>query len=167
MQRENVLHLALELGVLLFIVLACLGLLFPIWSVTNNYPFYLTNVIFIAVFVMGMRLLFGLNYSFLAKRQEWKIGMMLAMVPLLFFLISSLTGFMAEVEESSFDSITGHLPEPDRESSNNYIWREMILTGVGAILCCFLLPIRLFISIWQQRNKTGKKQNVFQDEDEY
>lgn len=167
MQRENVLHIALEVGVLLFAILACLGLLFPIWSVTNVYPFYLTNVIFIAVFIWGVRFLFGLEYSFLGQKQEWKIGLMLAVVPLLFFLISSLQEFMAYIEDATFDGITGHLPEPDREDSNNYIWRLTLVTGVGAILASALLPIRLFISIWRQRNAPGQKRSILNDQEEY
>ncbi len=167
MQREKVLHIALEIGVLLFTLVASLGLLFPIWSVTNSYPFYLTNVIFLLVFIWGVRMLFGLEYSLLGQRQEWKIGLMLAALPLVFFLVSSLQEIMVYIEENTFDLITGHLPEPDREDTNNYIWRLTLLTGVGAILATALLPIRLFISIWRQRNAPGSKKSILNDQDEY
>jgi hypothetical protein len=168
MQNEHKLLFAIDVLTTALIFLVCLAVFFPIWSVTNSYPFYGTNVLFIAVFCVGLRYIFGLNYSFLAERQEWKIGVMLLMVPAVFLLISTFTGVMAHIEDQTFMPITGHLPEPDRIWTDQFIWGEMVFFGIGSILTCFVLPIRLFRSIWKQRNaRTGKKKNVFLDEDEY
>jgi hypothetical protein len=168
MQNEHKLLLALDIVTVSLIFLVCLGVFFPIWSVTNSYPFYGTNAIFIATFILGVRYIFGLNYSFIAKKQEWKIGIMLLMVPVVFLLISCMTEFMAWVEDKSFTQVTGHLPDADRVWTEKFIWAEMEFFGIGSILTCLILPVRMFMSVWKQRNTfTGKKKNVFLDEDEY
>jgi DMSO reductase anchor subunit len=152
MEKENKLLVSLDLITLAIVFLVTLAVLFPIYSVTNFYPFYSLNILFIAVLLIGIRFLFGIKYSFLAKRQTAKIVIMLLMVPVVFLLISQLNAFMAYVEDSQYWPMTGHLPDADRIATERYIWREMIFFGLGSIIVCILLPVTLFKSVWRTRN---------------
>jgi hypothetical protein len=168
MQRETKLLVAFEMITFLLIFIVSVAVLYPIKSVTHFYPYFATNIVFIALSILGVRYLFGLKYSFLAKRQEAKIVVMLLMVPLAFSLIGSLREFMEYVESLTFDPITGHLPDAQRFSTNTFIWREMLIFGIGSILSACLLPVSLLSSIWRQRNSSmTKRKSIFHDTDEY
>jgi hypothetical protein len=166
MDQERKLLIMFEIIMCLVIFLVCVAVCYPIWARTNAYPFYLTNCIFITSAILGVRYLFALDYSLLGREQKWKIGLILASVPFGFFLISSMTEFLAYVEGETFVPITGHLPDADKAWTDKYIWGQMIFFAVASILSCFALPVRLFMSVWKQRN-TKKKRSVFFDTDEY
>ena len=75
------------------------------------------------------------------------------MFPFTFALISGLNGFLSYIEEHTWESLTGHLPESNRLSVESYIRGEMLFFGAGSVLVAPLFAIRLMRSIWTTRNR--------------
>lgn len=130
-----------------------------VWAVLSHiykamyvWPFRNENILFIITLITLARYTFLLKHSFLAKRQILKIVLMLAMIPLAFVLLDKLNGFMAFVEDHTWDMLTGHLPQPQKAETETYLWTEMLFFGVGSIIATPVFAVRLMISIWRTHN---------------
>lgn len=129
------------------------ALVYPIRHTLPVWPFQNWNIAFILLLVTITRYIFLLQYTFLAKRQIWKIALMLLMFPLTFMLVSGLHGFMSFIEERSWDPLTGMLPADEKRSMESYIWGVMLFFGAGSIVAAPVLAGRLFLSVWRTRNR--------------
>lgn len=145
----------LELVWWTFTFLLAAGVLYPILSNTNNYPFTFSNVLFIATFITLTRHIFLLKYTYLAHANRIKIIIILSTAPFVFYLVTELNYFQTFIDENSIDFFLGHLNEPLHTQLESYIHTEMILFGVGAVIAAVVLPLRLVVSLWRWKN-TGE-----------
>ena len=153
MDKRASLILQLELvwwGITAVVVFA---VLYPIYKAMNYWPFVQWNILFIVVLITLSRYIFFMQHTFIAQRQVLKIALLLIMFPFTFALISGLNGFLSYIEEHTWESLTGHLPESNRLSVESYIRGEMLFFGAGSVLVAPLFAIRLMRSIWTTRNR--------------
>lgn len=137
---------------LITVALVCL-VLFPIAQVTDRYPFYRINTVYVITFITIARYLFLLKYSLWGKFQYLKLILIFLSIPFIFYLSNQLNAFLGYLDEETLDAVIGHL-SPDRQASmDRYIRSEMLFFGVSSIITAVLLPFRLVISIWRQRNR--------------
>jgi FlaA1/EpsC-like NDP-sugar epimerase len=153
MDKRQRLLLVLEMLWWVVTAIVVLAVLYPIQKAMHVWPFQTWNIVFVITLVTLTRYIFLLPHTFLAKRQEIKVGLIIAVFPFLFYLIGGLSGFMTYVEEHTFEQLTGHLPAADKKSIENYLWNEMLFFGAGSIIAAPVLAGRLFLSIWRLRNR--------------
>jgi len=152
MEKRFSLLLALEL--LWWVITAGIVLivLYPIHKAMNVWIFERYNIFFVVTLVTVTRYIFLLKHTLIAKRQVFKIVIMLAMFPLVFMLVDNLHNFMVSIENYTWDPLTGHLPPAQKKSIESYLWVEMLFFGAGSIFAAPVLAVRLFMSVWRTRN---------------
>lgn len=153
MSTDSTLSIRLELFWWVFTAIVAFGILYPILSTTDNYPFLLINIIFIIVFITFTRYLFLLRHTFLAKRQMLKAAVIVICIPLIFYLINGVNYFQTYLDENGLESFLGALPLDRQNSMGGFIRNEMLLFGVGSVLVAMMMPFRMIISIWRTHNR--------------
>lgn len=153
MEKRQRLLLVLELLWWIVTAIVVFAVLYPIQKAMHVWPFQTWNIVFVVTLITLTRTIFLLPHTFLAKRQEVKVFLILAMFPFVFYLIGGFNGFLTYVEENTFETLTGHLPAADKKSIENYLWNEMLFFGAGSIIAAPVLAGRLFLSIWRLRNR--------------
>lgn len=133
--------------------LICVGVVYPIYSNVQDFPFYLPNLVFIVVFVTFTRYIFLLRYTFLAKRQVLKVIVALSALPIIFLLVQEITLFQSTLDEEGTAHITKGLAGEGQIAMLQYIRTEMLLFGVGAVISAAALPVRMIHSVWRLRNR--------------
>lgn len=133
-------------------ILICLILL-PVYINIKAYPFYLTNVIFIVVFFTFARYIFLLKHTIVARSLFFKGFMMLVSIPIIMYLLDSLSSFQGFADDIGLQTLVTDLSLSRQESMIKYIRTEMIFFGVGAIIVAILFPFRMLVSIWRGINK--------------
>jgi hypothetical protein len=143
------------LEILWWIVTAIIvyAVLYPIYNAIYEWPFKGWNIAYVVCLVTLTRYIFLLKHTFLARRQEVKVVLILLMFPFTFVLIDGLNGFMRFASEVTFEDLTGHLPGRQKLDMDAYLWNEMIFFAVGSIIAAPVFAGRLFMSIWRQRNR--------------
>jgi hypothetical protein len=159
MQKKN-LYFVIEFLWWAITAVVTLAVLWPIWSAGIAWKFQTSNILFIVTLITFARHIFTLEYSLIAKKQVLKAGIMIAMVPYVFLLVSHLNGFQVYVEEHVWEELTSHLDYASRKPIESYMWNEMLFFGAGSILSAIVLAVRLFRSIWKQYN--SEKHLVYQ-----
>ena len=134
-------------------ILLTLLILFPILHKTNAFPLTLINSIAIVAFITIFRYTFFLKYTYLAHLKYLKIVLIFLSIPIIFNLINNLNYFISYLDELSYEAFLGHLNANTRNSLETYIRSEMLLFSVGSIIAAILLPFRLIVSLWRQRNR--------------
>ncbi|MEZ4949425.1 MAG: hypothetical protein R2769_00415 [Saprospiraceae bacterium] len=129
------------------------GVLFPIWQKVPDYPFWLTNSIFIVVFITYARLIFFTNYSFLGENKVLKFIFIAISVPVIFLLIHHLNKFQTFLDEQGPVAIVGNMSIEDEASIMGYIHKEMLFFATASIITAILLPFKMVVSIWKTYNK--------------
>ena len=153
MQQDHSRLLRLEFFWWIFTAILAAAILFPIYIKVPDYLFFLSNLIFIVVFITITRYIFLLKHTLLAYRQYLKVVLAIACIPLFFFLMSELSFFQTYLDEEGIDAVVGHLPYAQRNMMLSYIRSEMILFGTGAMICCILFPLRMIRSVWTLHNR--------------
>lgn len=153
MNREQSLHFRLELIWWIFTLILVAGILYPIFKEVDNYPFLVTNIIFIIVFVTFTRYIFLLKHTFIAKQQLLKIGIVMVSIPVIFMLINQVNLFQTFLDENGIEGLVGDLPYRKRENIAKFVRAEMLFFGVGSVISAFIFPIRLVVSVWRTKNK--------------
>jgi len=128
------------------------AVLYPVVSSLTTYPFLISNLVFIVVFITLTRYAFLLEHTILAKAQLIKVGIVLISVPIIFLLIEGLSNFQNYLDEEGLDKFLPLMNIDSQQGMINYIKSEMLFFGVGAIIIAILFPIRMVISIWRNRN---------------
>ncbi len=134
-------------------ILIAAVVLFPIYTNLNNFKFYWINIIYIFTFITVSRYIFLLPHTFLANKEILKIILIFLCIPAIFLLSQELNLFQTYVDQEGVDAVVGNLPYQKRESMISYIRNEMFFFGMGSILSCVILPLRLILSIWRGRNR--------------
>lgn len=153
MNREQSLHFRLEIIWWIFTMIFAAGVLYPILTKVADYPFLVTNVIFIIVFVTFTRYIFLLKHTFLAKQQIIKVAFVLVSIPIIFMLINQINLFQTFLDEYGIEGLVGDLPFGKREGIAKFIRAEMLFFGVGSVISAIILTFRLVVSIWRTKNK--------------
>lgn len=153
MNKQQNLHLKLELIWWLFTIILAGGVLYPIINKVEPYPFLLMNIVFIIVFITFTRYIFLLRHTFIAKKQLLKVILMICCLPLGLYIINCINFFQTYIDERGIDAIVGSLPLSQREPMMNYIRTLLLFFGVGAIIATVIFAIRLMISVWRFRNR--------------
>lgn len=146
-------RIQLELYFWLFTALIAAAVLLPIVTRLPDYPFLLTNIVFVLVAVTMTRYLFLLKHTFLAERQRLKVIAFFSFIPLIFYLVQELNYFQTFLDEEGPAAIVGSLPFSSQESMITYIRSQIILFGVASIISTVALGFRLLISVWRLRNR--------------
>ncbi|MEY3321371.1 MAG: hypothetical protein RLZZ417_954 [Bacteroidota bacterium] len=145
--------IALELLAFLFSVILAFLVLLPLTNKQVDYPFFIENTVFIFTFVLVTRYLFFLKYSFLAKQQVAKVGLVFIFIPFIFYLISSLHGFRTFLDEEGMYVPMQNLPADKGQKLGDYMYYEMVFFGSGAIVASIIFPFRLILSVWTLKNR--------------
>ena len=153
MDKKTALRLRLELiwWVITLIILG--GVLFPIYKSEANYPFWLSNAIFIIASITIARYIFLLKHTFLANRQWVKVIVAVLSIPLFIYLLNDFSFFRAIADEIGLEEIFEHLSLNGQSRMANYVRSEMLFFGAASIICSVLLPIRMVISFWRTYNR--------------
>jgi len=133
-------------------VLVMLALL-PIYLSVEDYPFYFTNVLFIVVFVTFARYIFLLKHTFVARSLVFKVFMMVAAIPIIMYLLDSVSAFQGFVDDIGLETLVPDLTLTMQKGILRYIRTEMIFFGVGSVIVAILFPFRMLVSIWRGINK--------------
>ncbi len=137
----------------LFTAVVTVIVLLPVYSRIPDYPFWLSNIIFIVTFITLTRYIFFLPHTFLANRQILKIALVFLIIPLIFYLIQGLNYFQTLLDEEGIEAVVGALPFAEQNTMIDYIRSEMLLFGVGSVISGIVFPFRMIMSVWRQRNR--------------
>ncbi|HHH50728.1 MAG TPA: hypothetical protein ENK52_07100 [Saprospiraceae bacterium] len=153
MEKRSVLILKAEITWWLLTATIVFGVLYPISSSLDNYPFFQVNVIFIIVFITLTRYVFLLKHSFFAHFNFLKIILGIVSVPLIFYLIEHIIDFQIFLDEVGLESFMKYKSLSWRTSMASYIRSEMLLFGVASVIIAIIFPFRMMLSVWRQYNK--------------
>jgi len=127
-------------------MLAAAGVVLPILFKVDDYPFLITNIIYVVAFITLSRYIFLLPYTFLAEQQRIKLIVIFLCIPAVFFLVQELNRFQTYLDEEGFDGMVGKMNFEQQDALVQYIHSEMLLFGVGSIIAAMVLAFRLMIS---------------------
>ncbi len=125
----------------------------PIHQAMQVWEFQTLNIVFIVALFTFTRHIFMFEHTIWARNQVFKIILILLMVPTMVFSYDFLSRFVNHIGDIGWENITGHLPAAERKSMENYIYNELMFFGVGTFIAAPILAVRLFKSIWMQRNR--------------
>jgi len=147
--------LIIRLEIIWWIVTAIIiaGVLFPLRNYLGDYPFLLTNILYIIVFITLTRYTFLLRFTLLAYRQTLKIVLIFLCIPLVFFLVQELNSFQTYLDYNGAEALLGETNFEISDSIVRYTYNEMLLFGVGSIISGVVFPFRLVLSVWRGRNR--------------
>jgi len=145
--------LSLELVMWLFTAVLVLLVLMPIYFNVPSYPFYFSNILFIVVFITFARYIFLLKHTFVAHSLVFKAFMMIAAIPIIMFLLDSVSMFQGFTDDIGLDTLVPDLTIARQKAITKYMRTEMIFFGVGAVIVAVLFPFRMLVSIWRGINK--------------
>lgn len=149
MKQQHYLELIWWIVTLIIVV----AVLYPIQSNLTSYRFNWINIIYIITFITVSRYIFLLPYTFLARIEYLKVILIFLCIPAVFLLSQELNLFQTYVDGEGVDALVGDLPYEKRDSMIAYIRNEMFFFGMGSIVSCVILPLRLILSIWRGRNR--------------
>lgn len=153
MNKEQSLALRMELVWWLFTAVIVIAVLFPIIKDVDDYPFLFTNIIFITVFITFARYIFLLKHTFLANRQTLKVIIFFLCLPLFAYLVNELTSVRTFLDEQGIDTLVNNLAYENHWGFANYVKTEMYFFGAASLVVTALLPLRLLLSVWRNRNR--------------
>jgi hypothetical protein len=145
--------LLLEFLVLVFSIILTLLLLLPLTHRDVDYPFFVENAVFVGTFILVTRYIFFLKYSFLAKQQVLKVGLVFLFIPFIFYLISCFHDFRTFLDVEGLYAPMRYLPAGKAQKLGDYMYYEMVFFGSGAILASIIFPFRLIHSVWTLKNR--------------
>ena len=156
MERQRKLLLNLELLFWLVTALIALGVLYPIFSTFNGFPFLWKNILVIVVFVTYTRYTFLWQHTLLPTSNIFRAAILLITIPLVFKMIENVNGFQLYLDNEGYDAFMSTLKTEISQERKinllNYIRSEFVFFSTGAIVSALALPIRIIISFWRTRN---------------
>lgn len=145
--------LSLELMMWLFTAVLVVLILLPIYFSVQDYPFYFSNILFIVVFITFARYIFLLRHTVVARSLVFKGAMMVISIPIIMYLIDSVSIFQGFTDDVGLDTLVQDLTISKQKAIMKYMRTEMIFFGVGAVIVAILFPFRMLVSIWRGINK--------------
>lgn len=145
--------ITLELMMWLFTAVLVSLVLLPVYLTIEDYPFYFSNILFIVVFVTFARYIYLLKHTFVAHSLVFKVFMMVAAIPIIMYLLDSVSVFQGFVDDIGLDTLVPDLSLAKQKVILRYVRTEMIFFGVGAVIVAVMFPFRMLVSIWRGINK--------------
>ncbi|MEZ4952662.1 MAG: hypothetical protein R2825_03705 [Saprospiraceae bacterium] len=155
MEKQKKLHIRLELIWWMITLVIIIGLFIPIYTTQKDYPFWMSNTIFVLVFITFSRYIFLLKHTFIAHRQTLKAAIAILCIPLFIFLLDEFSAFRAIAEEIGIEEMFDHLSLNGQTNMTNYVKSEMLFFGAASIISCILMPFRMLVSFWRTYNNKG------------
>lgn len=137
----------------IFTVVAVVVVLLPIFSRVPDYPFYISNIIFVVVAITYTRYIFLLKHTPIARSIVVKVIILATAVPVTVLLIDGVSEFQRLMDENGYEAFLGHLMPDSLSSLGKYIRSQFFFFGVTGVICSIILPIRMIISIWRVKNR--------------
>ena len=146
--------LSLELIWIVFTFVLVILVLLPIYNALGySFPFYTENIIFVVAAVTFLRYIFLLRFHWLADTTYPKVVIIFLAIPVIMYLVDNLYDFQAFLDEEGIYSIMHHLDIESQRPIATYIRTEMLFFWTAATLSAILLPIRMMVSLWRQKNR--------------
>jgi hypothetical protein len=152
MQATTTQKIKLELLWWVLTALAVTLIMAPIYFNIDDYRFWDLSVMYIVIFMTTARYIFLWPTTLLARQQLVKIGIILVVIPIIFMLIQELNRYQAIIDNSEPETIVGLMPLGPMNAMMQYTRAVMLLFGVGSIISLIILPFRMMVSVWRQRN---------------
>ena len=150
----NTLSLKMELIWWAFTTILLVAVLLPIYNTVENYPFWISNAMFIIVFITLTRYIFLLRHTFLAKRQILKGVFIFLSIPFIFYLIGEINFFQTYLDEQGVEALIGNdISFNTRNRLAGFIRNEIMFFGIGSVIAALIFPFRMMMSIWTLRNR--------------
>lgn len=128
-------------------------ILLPLYNNSEDFPFWVSNIVYITTFITFIRYIFLLNQTPLRFVQWLKVLLILGCIPLLTYMIRELQAFQVFADERGIQSVYTKLSEREQARMVDYTKTEVLFFGVGAILSTVIFPFRMLISFWRTHNK--------------
>lgn len=159
MEQQKKLSVTLEIVFWIVTVILCVGVLYPIHTKLDGFPFSWTNSIAIIVFVTYTRYAFLWQYTLFSKSTIIRIIFIVAAIPLVFYLIQNMNIFQSYLDDNGYDAFMdlskNLLSDSEKTELLQYIRSEFIFFSTGAVVAGILLPLRMIISFWRTKNNKG------------
>jgi hypothetical protein len=159
MEQQKKLSLILELVFWSITAIITFGVLRPILVNFNDFPFLLQNILIIVVAINYTRYAFLWRHTIFAKSNIIRALILLATIPLVFFMIQNLNGFQTHLDDGGYETFMDLLKNPlageQKKGLLQYIRSEFVFFSVAAIAAGIVMPIRIIISIWRTKNNKG------------
>lgn len=136
-------------------IFVILVVMVPIFMYTENYPFYLENIVFIFFTINFTRYIFLLQHTALPPYQKLKVAFVFLGMFLIFYLISSINSFQYHLDEIGLQENFNQSKVDDVTIKQmiGFIRSEMLFFGVAAVISCAFFMIRMLVSVWRVHNK--------------
>lgn len=118
-----------------------------------DYPFYKSNMAFIAIAVTAIRYMFLLKHHWVSSSKWIKALFMVIPIPIFFYLIGAFYEFQSYSDEQGLSAMMTDLPYKAQLRLSKYIHVEMVFFFAAAMISTVLMPFRMLISIWREINK--------------
>jgi len=153
MNQKKILIIRLEIIWWIFTSIILGGILYPILTKIEGYPFLFSNIFFVVSFFTLTRYIFLLKHTLLAQRELLKIALIFLCIPLLFFLVKELLFFRNYLDETGLETLVENKSLEEQNRMVRYIRSEMLFFGVGSVISGLLFPFRMLVSVWRVRNR--------------
>lgn len=121
------------------------------------YPFLIWNIICVVLLITYARHIFLLKHTFLANAKWGKIALLVLSVPYLFLGMEQVVNFQTFWDNGEEVTLIPMLLHPlSLDARNNlfaYLETETLFFGVAALIVGVLMPIRLAVSFWREKNR--------------
>lgn len=159
MEQQKKLSLTLELVFWVVTAVITFGVLRPIFVNFTDFPFLWQNVLIIIISITYTRYLFLWKHTLFAKSNIVRALILLATIPLVFFMIQNLNGFQTHLDDSGYeafmDLLKNSLSDERKKGLLHYIRSEFVFFSTAAIAAGVVLPIRIIMSLWRTKNNKG------------
>ncbi len=156
-KKQLKLKIQLELLWWLFSTIILLFVTYPIFSSLKSYDFWISNILFVLIFVTYSRQIFFLKHSFLAQQQVLKFVLIFASIPLIFKSVEWLFDYQHFIQTDGQEKLLKQFREGynfnEKLKTVNYISSQYMFFAVATIISAIVLPFRLLISYWRVHNK--------------
>lgn len=137
----------------LLVLVVILLILLPIYMrVGEHYPFYISNIISISVFMTFARILFLLKYAPYARHKWFRLIMIFLPIPLLLYHIDTFFAFREFIEEEGVIKFFPGSSDMSDYHFGKFVKNQYMFFLISAIVTLLLMPIRMIISFWRTTN---------------
>ncbi len=137
----------------LITLVVCAIVMIPIYVNTPDFPLKGVNIMYIVLAITYTRYIFLLRYTPLAYSYFFKAAIVLSALIVFFLLGDGLMTLQNMLDEDGFLTFLSHLEGDSAASMFHYIRSEYFFFGVTCMVCAIIMPIRMIVSIFRQRNR--------------
>ncbi len=144
-----------KIEIIWWIITAVIVVIFmlPIYRSTPQFPFKVNNIVYIALAITYTRYIFLLRHTPFAWSIPFKIVIPCTALMVIILMGDGLMELQNTLDEDGFLSFLSHLDGDTAQTMYRYIRSEYFFFGVTCVIGSILLPIRMIVSIWRQKNK--------------